>query len=45
MSYKQWVESFMMNLTIMKLDLASRENSFSNYMNETSIDDKKLYDE
>ena len=44
-NHKQWVESPMMNLTIMKLDLAFRDDSSLKPIARSKPDEKKLYDE
>ena len=44
-NHEQWVESLMMNLTMMKMDLALRIEAPPKPTAETSSDDKILYDE
>ena len=44
-NHKQWANSLIMNLTIMKLDLALREDSPPKPIAETSTNDRKHYDD
>ena len=44
-NHKQWIESLMMNLTIMKMDLALRTEASLKPFDESNKKDKKAYED
>ncbi|KAL5576976.1 hypothetical protein UlMin_018675 [Ulmus minor] len=44
-NYKQWCESLLMNLSIMKLDLALRENELAKLSDSSTTEQKRYRDE
>ena len=44
-NYHQWRKTLMLNLTVMKLDLALKINQPQKPTNESIVNDKKVYEE
>ena len=44
-SYKQWIESLMMNLMIMKLNLTLKDEAPSKPTTESSVKEKNSYED